>query len=250
MDNQGRILIADDEETFLFSTADLLRKEGYTCDCVRESKQAQKLLKANPYDLLIADIRMPGNVELEFIHELPTLAAGLPVILVTAHPSLQSAIESVQLPVIAYLVKPIDFDELISQVRFAVGRSRIKVALQEARQQLIAWQKELGGIIAEMNEKTNNMAAIPVEAFLVLTFQNIVNSLNNLRNLTVALSEIRGQKEVCLLLNCPRTIRLTAGLRESIRVLEKTKASFKSKDLFELRKKLEALLKFEEEWAL
>ena len=63
MTQPGRILVADDEETFAESTADLLRREGYQCDTAREASIAATLLAGSQYDLLIADIRMPGNVE-------------------------------------------------------------------------------------------------------------------------------------------------------------------------------------------
>ena len=109
MAERGHFLLVDDEETFLYSTAELLRREGYGCDCAPDSATATTMLGNNSYDLLIADIKMPGNAELEFIKALPRIADGIPVILVTAYPTLMTAIQSIQLRVAAYLVKPIDF---------------------------------------------------------------------------------------------------------------------------------------------
>jgi len=120
MTKLGRILIADDEEIFLNSTADLLRREGYECGCAPDAIVAAELLRSNDYDLLIADIKMEGNFELEFIQDLPQIAAGMPVILVTGYPSLKTAIQSVQLPVVAYLVKPFEFKELLEQVQKSI----------------------------------------------------------------------------------------------------------------------------------
>ena len=120
MTNLGRILIADDEEIFLNSMADLLRREGYECGCAPDAIVAAELLRSNDYDLLIADIKMEGNFELEFIQDLPQIAAGMPVILVTGYPSMKSAIQSVQLPVVAYLVKPFEFKELLEQVEKSI----------------------------------------------------------------------------------------------------------------------------------
>lgn len=70
----GRILIADDEVGFAEVTADLLREEGYVCDCAADAFAARRLLTGHCYDLLVADIKMPGNEELEFIGILPALA--------------------------------------------------------------------------------------------------------------------------------------------------------------------------------
>ena len=94
MSELGRILIADDEETFLMSTADLLRNEGFECDCAPDATSAAQMLRSGDHDLLIADIKMPGNFELEFIRDLPQIAEGLPVILVTGYPTLDTAIQS------------------------------------------------------------------------------------------------------------------------------------------------------------
>ena len=61
---RGRILLADDEETFLSSTADLLRKEGFECDTVQDGASALARASENNYDLLVTDLEMPGNADL------------------------------------------------------------------------------------------------------------------------------------------------------------------------------------------
>ena len=120
MDHPGRILIADDEETFLHSTADLLRREGYECDCATDAATAADKLKQTKYDLFIADIKMPGNWELELIREIRSITKDMPVILVTGSPSLDTTKQAVQLRVVAYLVKPVDFDQLLALVKTSI----------------------------------------------------------------------------------------------------------------------------------
>ena len=113
----GRILIADDERTFRESTADLLRREGYHCDCASDAGAAIKMLCNTSYDVLIADIRMPGNAGLELVDELSRLDGDIPIILVTGYPSLDSAVRSVRLNVVGYMMKPLDFQNLLLHVR-------------------------------------------------------------------------------------------------------------------------------------
>ena len=125
MAEPGRILIADDEEFLLQVTADLLRQEGYDCATAQDANSAEELLSQERYDLLIADIRMPGNTELELIRNLPNIGVRLPVILMTGYPSLGSAIQSIQMPVVAYMIKPLDYDELLTHVRYAIDRSKV-----------------------------------------------------------------------------------------------------------------------------
>ncbi|MCK5381428.1 MAG: response regulator, partial [Candidatus Latescibacteria bacterium] len=156
----GRILIVDDDETFLFSTADLLRREGYTCDCAPDAAAAAERLRAEDYDLLIADIKMPDNKELVFIRDVPRIAEGMPIILVTGYPSLYSAIQSIQLPVVAYMIKPIDFDELLERVqrsieifRGFVKNKQTERSLQEAHDELERRVGERTSELLKLNEQ-------------------------------------------------------------------------------------------------
>jgi ActR/RegA family two-component response regulator len=243
MADLGRILIADDEETFLNSMADLLRQRGYQCDCAPDAIVAAELLRSAEYDLLIADIKMEGNFELEFIRELPQIAEGMPVILVTGYPSLRSAIESIQLPVAAYLVKPFEFKELLVQVQISVKNYQFCKAVRDHRKRLVSWSEDLKGIEEEQNIMPRGGFPSPIDDFLTLTFQNIAGALSDLKHLTESFSTGSSHQEVCHLLNCPRLNTLNKTLVETIDILEKTKSAFKSKELGILRRNLEELVK-------
>jgi DNA-binding response OmpR family regulator len=239
----GRILLADDEQTFRESTGELLRKEGYQCDCVGDAYSAIEKLRQQSYDLLIADIKMPGNSNLELTKELPKLAKGTPAILVTAFPSQKSAIEAINLPVAAYMVKPIDFEELKKNVAEAIRRKNIFQAVSDTKRRLDAWQKQMRDVEEVMKEKSHETFSVSVKSFLDLTLGNISAAMGDVKNLTYILTDEQPESTVCNLLNCPRLEELTEGLLETVRALEKTKSSFKSKELGQLRIKLEQLLK-------
>ena len=81
-----------------------------------------------------------------------------------------------------------------------------------------------------------------LDAFLEITFQNIVGAMSDLKHLTRVFGGNSVQNEPCHLLNCPRLSLLAGGLAETIDVLEKSKSAFKSKNLGQIRKKLESLL--------
>lgn len=241
MSNSGRILIADDEETFLCSTADLLRREGYECDCVSDSRAVVEKLKINRYDLLIADINMPGNPELELVKDLSQITDGLPVILVTGNPSINSAIQSVQLHVVSYMVKPFEFKKLLPQVKTSIENSRTYRTVCNTRHRLQEWIKDLGNIEKIMRDTSGDHSSLSVNTFFVVTLRNIVDALLDLKNLTEELAVHSGKKPK--LLESPRLNALSDGLIETIDVLERTKKAFKSKDLGKLREKLETLVK-------
>ena len=120
--SKGRILIADDDDVFLESTADLLRREGYECDCAFDATAAIEKMKSSRYDLLIADINMPGNTELELIKELSVIEKRLPVILATGKPAFHSEFQLIEHPIIAYMLKPLDFNKLLAQVKISIEK--------------------------------------------------------------------------------------------------------------------------------
>lgn len=245
MSDLGRILIADDEETFRNVTADLLRNDGYECDCVSNAMEAVAKLRETGYDLLIADIHMPGNPELELVKEIPAITEGMPVILVTGYPSINSAIESIKLTVTAYLVKPVNYNLLRESVEKAIESFRTYRAINCTRRRLQDWCMDLDNIKKSIHQTSENAASVAIKTFFELTIRNVIDSLLDLKHMTDELTRQSDEQYVCNLLDCPSLSRLKGGLLETIDVLRKTKDSFKSKDLGELRKKLEMIVREE-----
>lgn len=236
MTSRGRILLADDEPTFLNATADLLRREGYECDTVDDGPAALGRVSEQSYDLLITDLQMPGNADLGLVRQIAATRGGLPVLVITGVPSVRSAMACVELPVAAYLVKPVTFDDLLPRVQAAVTRFRSWQAMQNAEQRLVTWRKELDSKVPASS------ATGAIDVFLSLTLRNVMGSLTDLEQLGRALAGQPVGQHACQLLNCPRGAQLQEAVRETIRVLEQTKGAFKSKTLGELRQRLELLL--------
>ena len=136
----ARILIADDEPLFLKTTGELLRNAGYECRCVPDAHAALAALAAEPFDLVIADLSMPGNLKLELLEQGRAAYPHVPLIVVTGAPTLPSAIESVRLGIADYLLKPVKFRELQTSVRRALAsrdRGGLPVAPQGDAAELI-----------------------------------------------------------------------------------------------------------------
>lgn len=118
----ARILIADDEPLFLRTTAALLRKAGFHCTTASNGIAALEALSQEPFDLVLSDLNMPGNLRLELLREGRTKWPDVPLIVITGAPSLPSAIESVRLGITDYLLKPVKYDDLLSAVRRALAQ--------------------------------------------------------------------------------------------------------------------------------
>jgi DNA-binding NarL/FixJ family response regulator len=125
MESRGRILMADDEDTFLRATAALFQRAGYDCDCASDGPGVIAAAQRNAYDVVVTDINMTGNKDLELVREIRERFTDLPVILVTGYPSLGTAIEALRLSAVDYLLKPVDFSELLGRVQEAIERARV-----------------------------------------------------------------------------------------------------------------------------
>lgn len=238
MSSSAKILIADDENTFLNSTADLLRKEGYECACASDAFTAAGMLRENGYDLLISDIQMPGNTELELIRNLSESEGALPVILITGYPSVLSAAQSLRLCVVDYLVKPLAFRDLLESVTAAIKHRRISAAVKQMELRLRDWTQEISAIQDAMKDLPKGPMDASAETFVNLNLSNTVGSLSDLKRLTVILAGKEIENIAYRLLDCPRQAAFTETIKDTIAVLERTKSSFKSKELGVLRRRL------------
>ena len=242
MSDLVKILMADDDETFLNSTADLLRKNGYECGIAKSASQVIEMVRKDRYDLLIADIKMPGNPNLELVQELKKEYDYLPVILVTGYPSVQTAVKSIELPIVAYLVKPFDFEELLEHVGVGLQMSRTYRVILNTDDRLKVWRKELKEMTQMIKRADKGPQPVSVESFYVLAYQNIIDSLEDLKNLTHSIIGENDDEYACQLINFPRVDRLIDALRSTIEVLKTTKKSFKSDMLARLRNRLEMIV--------
>jgi hypothetical protein len=84
-------------------------------------------------------------------------------------------------------------------------------------------------------------SSLSAGAFLNLTLQNISGSISDIQYLFESLNQEKKEKQACNLFQCPANEKLKAAITETINVLEKTKSSFKSKELGNLRKRLESI---------
>lgn len=134
---RGSILLADDEDKILTRLGRALREEGHDVVEVGSAQAAKQQIGERTFDLLVIDNVMPGLSGLELIRELSNgaVAGERPqVVMMTAHATVESAIEAMKLGALDYLQKPFEVEELLVVVRLALERQR----LQSERQYLIS----------------------------------------------------------------------------------------------------------------
>ncbi len=225
MTSQGTILLADDEDTFLEATKDLLEEEGYVCHGVRNVNQLSEALDTGEFDLLITDLNMPGNRIMEKVSELRERAKVMPVIVVTGYPSVPTAVESVHLNVMEYMIKPVNFPILLDAVKRGLQHTQTMNTLSNARQRAEAHVQNLSYL-----EETMNTFHVSLE---MPAIQAIPPSAASAPQTSPGVDANPSMTDY---------FRLRESVFHTIQVLQKTKSAFRSKDLAGLRKYLEEVL--------
>jgi excisionase family DNA binding protein len=116
-----RVLVVDDEASIRDLLAKTLALAEYDVDVSPDGRSALERMRLYPYDLLIADLKMPGMDGLTVIREAKRYKADLPVIIITGFSTESSAIEAVNLGVAGYLTKPFRVPQVLAAAAKALG---------------------------------------------------------------------------------------------------------------------------------
>ena len=129
----AHLLIVDDEINTSSVLAHAFNLLGYRADSAQCGEDALKLLQNNDYDLMLLDLKMPGIDGVEVMKQVKTINHNLLVIILTAHATLDSAIEAIKAGAVDYLLKP----QSIANIREAVQKALSKKFEEKNRQELI-----------------------------------------------------------------------------------------------------------------
>lgn len=130
--SRGNILIVDDEPMLSRGLARSLEADGYDVITMDDAEEASKLLKNESFDAIVSDISMPRMNGLQFLRSAREHDLEVPVLLVTAMPAVETAIEAIQYGAFKYLTKPVDLKQFRQAVGKAVQLHRIALMKREA----------------------------------------------------------------------------------------------------------------------
>jgi two-component system OmpR family response regulator len=144
-ETKDRVLIVDDELPVRLTVRELLRRAGYDAVAVASSEEALELVQAQPVDLILVDLVMPGIGGIELMRRLQEVAPDTVVIVLTARGSMETAIEALRLGAHDYLAKPCD-DRLLKRcVETGLAKRRDEMRHRQLVDTLSAAALELAG---------------------------------------------------------------------------------------------------------
>lgn len=124
---RGHVLLADDDPHFSGACAEWLRDAGFRVTVVPDAAGVREAMGSDAFDLLLADVFMPGNERLELLDDgwgREGVSAWPPIIVITGEPSVDTAVTALRRQAVDYLIKPVDPEELLLRVSFAIARNR------------------------------------------------------------------------------------------------------------------------------
>jgi two-component system, NtrC family, response regulator HydG len=152
-----KILIAEDEEITLRHLLSTLQKEGYEVAGFSNGLKALERMGEENFDLLIADIKMPGLTGLELLEKIKEKDTGTEVIIITGYGSIDSAVVAMKNGAYDYITKPFDLDELLLKVKKIYEKKSLKKEITALKTSLGAGKKISGIAKSESMKKIFEM---------------------------------------------------------------------------------------------
>lgn len=170
--NSSRILVVDDDNAHRGMLKTMLRSWGFTVEEASDGDEAVALVRDKPFDVVLTDVRMARMDGIDALKAMLSYNPALPVVLMTAYSSVETAVDALRLGAYDYLVKPLDFDLLKETLQQGIDRSRHSVENRELRRQLseAAERPDIIGRSAALESMLHFIETVaPTEATVLIT---------------------------------------------------------------------------------
>ncbi len=121
----SKILVVDDERSIRNTLKDILEYEKYEVDLAEDGNRAIEKVKSVEYDIILCDIKMPGLDGIEVLERLTAMAPDTPVVMISGHGNIDTAVDSIKKGAFDYIEKPLDLNRLLITIRNAMDKSNL-----------------------------------------------------------------------------------------------------------------------------
>lgn len=180
---EGHILIVDDDPLIRQALNRLLTRQGYQVSAAASVGEARPLLAQGSFDLVLTDLQMPGEDGLTLVREIRQRSANLPVVMLTAHGTMNTVLQALRAGANDFLTKPYAMDELLGIIRREVRRYRQTLppgfATQAGLQLDAATVEAIERHIAALRADVNARAVLVIEGNgAVIAAKGAIEDLN------------------------------------------------------------------------
>ena len=160
MAEEKHLLVVDDDGDMRLALELTLRKAGYRCTLAKDGQEALELLAGRSYDLLLTDLRMPRVDGIELLERLSAAAPFLPALVITAHGTVDTAVQSMKMGATDFIQKPFGPEVLLAKVASALARVRPKPAGGRPRAAMIAEDPAMAEVLTLLEAAAATKATV------------------------------------------------------------------------------------------
>lgn len=240
---RGKVLFAGKFDSMTRDIIDRLEKEGHHCYQAIDRNNAISFLRKTIVDVFVTELEFDGRPDMQVIRSIDSINKGVPVILITGNPSVETAAEAVRLSLAAYLIKPYEGEELYELMVGCISGNQARRTCSDMMDRMEKWTSDMASLERYLNSGVGSPVKFNMQNFVPLTIGRVLGAVLDLKALLDIAANKRGEHDVCHMLSCPRLNAFQEMTHDTIVTLEKTKNYFKSRDLHELRLRLEQFLK-------
>ncbi|MBY0479669.1 MAG: sigma-54 dependent transcriptional regulator [Chitinophagaceae bacterium] len=168
----SHILIVDDEKAIRKTLSEILSYEGYQIDDAENGEEGLKKIKEKNYDVVLCDIKMPKVDGLEFLEKARESHPDLPIIMISGHGTIETAVEAVKKGAFDYVAKPPDLNRLLITIRNAMDKQTLVTETKVLKRKVSKVQEMIGESAALKKIKDTIDKVAPTDARVLVTGEN------------------------------------------------------------------------------
>ncbi|MDY0347290.1 MAG: sigma-54 dependent transcriptional regulator [Tenuifilaceae bacterium] len=168
----SKILVVDDEKAIRNSLKEILEFEKHSVDIAEDGESAIELFTKNGYDLVLCDIKMPQMDGIEVLEKLQDISAETPVVMISGHGNIDTAVESIKKGAYDFIEKPLDLNRILITIRNATDKSSLIKETKTLKKKVYKTDDIIGESEAIMKVKEMIDRVAPTDARVLITGPN------------------------------------------------------------------------------
>jgi two-component system nitrogen regulation response regulator NtrX len=168
----SNILIIDDEKAIRKTLSEILSYEGYKMDEAGDGEEGLKKFKEKDYDVILCDIKMPKIDGIEFLEKAKEANPDIPIIMISGHGTIETAVEAVKKGAYDYISKPPDLNRLLITIRNAMDKTSLVAETKVLKRRASKVQEMVGSSMPIQKIKETIEKVAPTEARILVTGEN------------------------------------------------------------------------------
>jgi len=168
----SNILIIDDEKAIRKTLSEILSYEGYKLDEAGDGEEGLKKVKEKEYDVILCDIKMPKMDGIEFLEKAKEANPDIPIIMISGHGTIETAVEAVKKGAYDYISKPPDLNRLLITIRNAMDKTTLVAETKVLKRRVGKVQEMVGASTPIQKIKETIEKVGPTEARILVTGEN------------------------------------------------------------------------------